>query len=261
MRSEPRRLAALLLALGALPVAGCATREIETTPFRLRITMPDGTPLPPVQTGDFIVTLQGVATLDPTDPSKTTLVIQSAQGPFRLAFSNAAAPDVQFPDFGGQNVVAHVLDAAGFGLVAPGGEAIDYPGLRIATAADGYQFLLGESPVASPGGLPLVPRPLDLEPVDLNGNPIYPPIENYPIPEAFADYARFVPSSCGLLYYDLVRVGALDGSDVRVLERGQRIQMAASSGAPWTVLHVLSWHRNTTCRGRPQAWTQIAFWR
>jgi hypothetical protein len=215
---------------------------------------------------DFIVTLQGVATIDPADPSGTTLVIQSAQGPFRLAFSNAAAPEVQFPKeaLDGQNVVAHVLDAAGLGVVAPGGEAIDYPGLRIATSA-GYRFLLGESPVASPGGLPLVPRPLDQE-RDASGNVIYPPIEDYPLPEVFADHARFVPSSCGLLYYDLVRMVPLDepNSVEQVLKSGQQIQMAASAaatGTPWTVHHVLSWHRNTSCKDRVRAWTQIALWR
>jgi hypothetical protein len=47
----------------------------------------------------------------------------------------------------------------------------------------------------------------------------------------------------------------------QVLKSGQQIQIAAASGTPWTVLHVLSWHRNTSCKDRVRAWTQIALWR
>jgi len=249
------RLAVALAA--AAVVAGCGTKEIETTPFSLTATVAaTGVPL---GGGPQILTIAGEAAIDPQDAAALTIADPAFAGGVRLAFRNTASPDVRFPpQLDGQPVVAHLLVANDAGYRGPRGEPIDYPGLRIAVG-DQYQFILGEGPIVGPAGLPAMPRPLDLE-RDAAGNVLLPPAEDFPIPTPFADWAEFEAARCGVVYYDLLRLDQPDFSGSTVLRKGGRTQMTVF-GRTWTVVHVLSWHRTGHCPGRTQAWTQVAGWR
>ncbi len=257
--SSDRALAAALVALAA----GCVTREIEVHPFALTATVGSGAPLPiPPQTQDPVVLLGGVAHV----AGPTTLVVATGTeiGDVTLAFDGAAAPGAAFPaQLEGAGVNVEIL-ATDF-IHAPDGRVLPYPGLRIATGPPGdvhYQFALAEGDVSG-SGVAAIPRPVN---DTLPGTNIP---ADVPALEVFADLVYFEPSSCGLLYYDLLRAfDPFTDSTGVALRPGEQGQVAVDDGSPsgstqaaWTVRNVMSYHRSKQCAGRSHVWTQFVAWR
>jgi len=230
------------LALAALAAAwaSACSPEIEVRPFRVELTSGGAPWVPPG------LILSGVAT---------------REGPGSLRIAPATAPAVTirfdtstgaaFPaDLGGQVDLVLDYDPA---AADPEGAPLPVRGLRIVDATGRVRFVLVDSAAAGGDGRPLVPfvaQQLALA-------------EDIPLLETVASYAEFEPSACGDRYYDLLRVKAPNLAPLFLLERGERRTGITVEGAPpWTVLHVLSWHRSgRLCTRKAHAWLQVAEWR
>jgi hypothetical protein len=245
MRSS---LAALALALCA-----CTTRDPVTRPFRIRATVGDApiASLAAGVNGPALIILVGQGHV----VGQTTFVVGAAKLPdgtsadVRIDFDDAGAPSVAFPAaLDGQPVTLFVLhDPAGRG---PSGEPLPLQVLQLATGTEAsllvQQFLLFERAYETPPAEPFVPTGL--------------PTVDTPRFLILRDYGQFEPGKCGPVYYDVLQVYA---DDVFTLRHGERrsTTMGPAGLPPWTVLHVLSWHRQGTCGGESKSWTQFAAWR
>jgi microcompartment protein CcmK/EutM len=262
MRSSPVALA-LVTALAAL--AACGERDVETTPFRIGATL-GGVPIEGGLTEARLFVLNGTAAVTAPARLEVAATIDDAGavlGDLVLTFDGTAAREVAFPaQLDGVAVrVTLLADPAHTG---PRGEPLAIPGFRIATGtspAFPHQFLLYEGTYADATGLADVGAP---------EAPVSSDQSTPDIPRLFVDdvLTTFEPAPCGLVYYDLLQVqDAYDGDpnspDDGMLGRGERQQLSTGDPAqpPWTVLHVLSWHRDGRCAGQAQAWTQFAAWR
>jgi hypothetical protein len=221
--------------------AACTEREIEVRPFRIEATI-DGLPAPP-----GITPFVGVAALD----GERSLRVTSADGPvLAIAFSDGGGPDVRFPmDLAGREVGVRVMvDEAHLGV---DGEPLRVPAIQvIARGDDGfftYRMVLGEATYSTNAGLPGLPI-LFLPPLR----------EDFPRLAVITDSLYFEPGSCGLLYYDRIRVTADAISD---LEREETKQLTLGLPPEWNVRNVLTWHRSGDCPDDVRAWTQVAMWR
>lgn len=255
--------AAALAALGlALALGGCAKRDVSATPFHLSLLGPDGASL---AEGDasHVLTLSGTARItgattlvvagalrvvDPADPAQDVPV-----GDVTVAFDGAAAPDLAFPARLDEQAV--LLEAAVVpGGTGPRGEPLPVRTVRLATGArlaPTYELAIGETTAALPGGTPSTP-PLV--------GPYYGD-EDLPLLVVEPDWTDYQPAECGLVYLDVLRAVAPDGAQL-LLRAGDTGQLAVGLRPdPWTVRHVLSWHRRGKCAGQSGTWTQIAAWR
>lgn len=255
--------AAALAAVGlALALGGCAKRDVRSSPFHLSIVGPDGASL---AQGDasFVLTLSGTArvagaaalvvagavrVVDATDVTKDVPV-----GDVAVAFDGAAAPDLAFPPrLEGQAVL---LEAAVVpGGTGPHGEPLPVRTVRLATGsrlAPTYEFAMGETTAAQASGIPGTPPLLGTYYGD----------EDLPFFVVEGDWTDYQPGECGLVYLDVLRVLAPDGTAL-LLRAGDTGQISVGlRPEPWTVRHVLSWHRRGKCGGQSGSWTQIAAWR
>jgi hypothetical protein len=229
------------LLLGLAASAACMEREITATPFHIEATL-DGAPLAPGLT-EFL----GVAAL----VGERSLRVTSPDGPvLALAFSDAGGADVRFPaDLEGRELgVRLIVDVAHRG---PHGEPLPIPALQVIAKNDAgffeYRVVLGEGTYVSGNGLPALPL-LFLPPT----------LEDFPRLTVFADSLYFEPASCGLVYYDQLRV--LSGQ-LQDLEHATTKRIALGQPPEWNVRHVLSWHRIGDCPDDVSTWTQAAMWR
>lgn len=252
------RAAALALALG-VGVAGCFERDVDTSPFRISVTLASGAPVAGAVAEATLFELRGTAAV----AGETTLVVSGAVrrdppvsgtdtpiGDVTITFDRTAAPQAAFPArLSGQPVLVEFLaDPASRG---PKREPLLVPGLRVATGTTflTYEFLLGEATYQRTSGLPAIPVPI---------GPIYLD-EDVPSFEVVSDWIDLEPAECGLVYLDLLHVLGAEGATLR---RGQTHQLVVGSRPdPWNVLHVLSWHRKGACDDQASAWTQLVAWR
>jgi len=227
----------------ALAVSGCPTREISVTPFHLTVDVEGQGPLSPPAADPPVAAIAGAAHLE----GDATLAIVEPGGPttVRIAFDPAGRA-VRFPAaLEGTPVTAYVLVTDQ--VHAPDGTPLPYPGLAVVGGSAGNtQFMLGEADLVGPDGLAGVPLPLGA-------------FSDGPEFEVFADDTEFEATSCGLAYYDLLRVFDRSGGTA-VLRFGGQTVMAVDAAAPWQVLHVMSFHR-VNCSSRTPVWTQLAAWR
>lgn len=253
-----RRRAALAAGLALAALAGCATRDVETTPFRIRAEGPDGASLLDALSGAGFIVVTGPASL----PSPTTLrvdqaVVDDENGTRTLesvtfAFDPAALPDLAFPPrLAGLTVTVELnVDPHGTGPVR---EPLTIPALRIASGetARSYEFLVGESAYTLADGMPGVPALLG----PTTGT------EDIPFFEVRPNWTESEPAKCGMVYdADMLRV--TQSIPVVTLAAGRRAQVYVGLRAePWNVVHVQSWHRRGTCAGQAGSWTQFAAWR
>ena len=264
-RPEPRRArrgACLALSLAALALGACARRDVDTRPFHLAVTGPDGASLA-VGNASVLLTYLGTAAV----PGRTTFVVRGAVrvvdpadpaadvpiGDVTLSFDGTAAPELAFPArLEGQAVLVEVAVVPG--ATGPEGEPLPVPTFRIATGArlaPTYELSMGETTAARADGIAASP-------------PLLGPFfgdEDLPSFQVEADWTDYQPAECGLVYLDALRVVAPDGGSV-LLRRGETGQRAAGLRPdPWNVRHVLSWHRRGKCGRQSGTWTQIAAWR
>lgn len=265
-RSSRAALALALVAAGAV-LAACDERDVETTPFRIGATL-GGAPIEGGLTATRLFVLNGVATVAAPTRLEVAAAIDDAGtvlGDLVLTFDAAAAPEVAFPSqLGGVPVrVSLLVDPAHTG---PRGEPLAIPGFRIATGTSPifpHQFLLHEATYTDTTGIADVGPPQ--EPLSTDPDPTLLDIPRLTVDDVLT---TFEPAPCGLVYYDLLQVqdaydGLPDSPDDGVLRHGERREITTGDPAqlPWTVLHVLSWHRDGRCGGQAQAWTQFAAWR
>jgi hypothetical protein len=261
-RPGAARTAALVAALLALALGGCAKRDVQASPFHLSIVGPDGASL---ATGDasFVLTLSGTARV--TAPAALVVagavrVVDAADatkdvpvGDVTVSFDGAAAPDLAFPSrLEGQEVL---LEAAVVpGGTGPRGEPLPVRTVRLATGprlAFTYEYAMGETTAPQSNGVPSAPVLM---------SPYYGD-EDLPFFTVVGDWTDYQPGECGLVYLDVLRVVAPDGAEL-LLRAGTTGQIAVGlRPEPWTVRHVLSWHRRGKCGGQSGTWTQIAAWR
>jgi hypothetical protein len=249
--SSPRHLSAALGALLAVVLAGCQRSDPEVVPYGIRLADAGGAPI--LATVDGVVAaVEGPATR--VGPGELRVQDQTL-GLVNVTFDAAAHPGVAFPArLDGQPVrvhAQHLPDA-----VAPGGRPVPYPALRVAlivAGASSFQFVLAEAPQLQGRDVPVVPRPLGPEPLlgdDPNGFPDFP---TFAVATA---HSRFEVAECGLIYHDVLDV------EGQAIQAGQTARTDFGDGsAPWTTLHVDSWHRVGSCPGRSKTWTQWAAWR
>lgn len=258
MPSSRRPAAAALAALAALALAGCQRSDPDVAPFFVRLADQAGAPvLPNVDPQEPLVALEGLAVV--AGPGELT-VTDPVLGPVTVTFDAAAHPDVAFPpQLDGQVVRVHAQHNPA--AAAPGGAPLPYPALRVGLIRLGetsFQFLLVDSPYSDDAGLPVVPRPMGPEPllgdgVDPLNDPDFP---DFPIYGVAGAHSRFEAAACGLVYHDVLVV---EGDDAQAGDRV--VTVIPASPAPWTTLHVDSWHRTGSCPGRAKTWTQWAAWR
>lgn len=239
MRSSPLRALALCAALAA------CSREVDTTPFRATVTR-DGASALPASPRQGLVDLvagtcdrigDGVLVITPATGSPVTLTFDtSTRVRLPTAFRGVVALRL-----------AYDLDA-----VDPDGRPLPVLALRLSDV-DGVRFILAEGSVRLPSGLPTVVAPAG---PDFSG-------EEVPFLFAVSGRVIFEPDRCGDQYYDFLDVYSLQGGRQFTLERGaQRTLQLPEGGDPWTVRHVLTWHRvGSGCAGRANAWIQAAAWR
>ena len=260
MPSSPRAPGAALAALLALALSGCHRADPDVVPFSIRLADQGGAPvLPNVDPAEPLVALEGPAEV--TGPGEL-VVTDTALGLGRVTvtFDAAAHPGVAFPaQLGGKVVRVHAQYNPA--AVAPGGAAIPYPALRVGVITAGFsdfQFLLVDSPYSDDGGLPIRPRPIGPEPLLGDGlDPVNDlDFPNFPIFGLAGAHSRFEAAACGLIYHDVLVV---EGDPVQPGDRSTTVLQA--SPAPWTTLHVDSWHRTGSCPGHAKTWTQWAAWR
>lgn len=238
----------------ALLSAACTKHDVETHPFHLQITLPDGTGLEQSFTAATTIGLSGTARRQ----GDTTMVLQgatigtaSAPVDATISFRADASPGVAFPpqlDGAPVTVIVH-LDPAQRG---PGGEPLPLLGLAISTGTDPnthYQFLLAELPPPPPASLVVQGDIFVIG--DAAGD--------VPYFEVIGDAAEFEPARCGAVYYDVLRVYGT--SKEVTLRHGEQDEMPVGAAANWKVRHVVSWHRDRACAGQVKAWTQFAAWR
>jgi hypothetical protein len=174
-------------------------------------------------------------------------------GDVTVSFDGAAAPDLAFPSrLEGQAVL---LEAAVVpGGTGPRGEPLPVRSVRLATGsrlAPTYEYAMGETTAAQPNGVSSAPVLM---------GPYYGD-EDLPFFAVVGDWTDYQPAECGLVYLDVLRVLAPDGTQL-LLRAGATGQIAVGFRAdPWTVRHVLSFHRRGKCGGQSGTWTQIAAWR
>lgn len=252
----------LALALAALALGACAKRDVETHPFHLAITGPDGASLA-VGAVPVLLTLAGTAAV----PDATTFVIAGAVrvvdpanpaadvpvGDVTITFDGTAAPDLAFPArLAGLTVLvesAVVPDGTG-----PVGEPLPVRSVRVATGArlaPTYELAMGETTAALQDGIAGTPVLV---------GPYYGD-EDLPLFQIEPNWSEYLPAECGLVYLDVLRVVAPEGAEL-LLRDGETGQIPVGLRPdPWNVRHVLSWHRRGRCGGQSGTWTQIAAWR
>ncbi len=251
-----------VLAAVALALAGCAKRDVHARPFHLAVVGPDGASLA-VGDASFVLTLAGTARV----PGATTFVVAGAVkvvnaadpttdvpvGDVTITFDGAAAPDLAFPArLDGQAVLVEAAVVPGG--TGPANEPLPVRTVRVATGsrlAPTYELSMGETTASRSSGIASAPA--------LSG-PYYGD-EDLPTFLVEADWTDYQPAECGLVYLDVLRVAAPDGTEL-VLRAGATGQIAIGLRPdPWNVRHVLSWHRRGKCSGQSGTWTQIAAWR
>ena len=252
----------MLKAYIAVALGGCAKRDVQSHPFHLAITGPDGNPLA-VEEGPVLLTLVGTARV----PGATTFVVAGAArvmnagdptadvplGDVTFTFDGSGAPDLAFPArLDGQAVLLE--SAVVSGGTGPRGEPLPVRSVRIATGdrlAPTYEFAMGETTATQSNGIGGTPPLLGAFYGD----------EDLPFFVVQGDWTDYQPAECGLVYLDVLRVVAPDGTEL-LLRAGDTGQIAVGLRPdPWTVRHVLSWHRRGKCSGQSGTWTQIAAWR
>jgi hypothetical protein len=245
-----------------LALVGCAKRDVQAHPFHVAVVGPDGASLA-VGDASFVLTLAGTARV----PGATTFVVAGAVkivnaadpttdvpvGDVTITFDGAAAPDLAFPArLDGQPVLVEAAVApAGTG---PADEPLPVRTVRLATGArlaPTYEFSMGETTATQANGIAFEPPLI---------GPYYGD-EDLPGFAVQADWTDYQPAECGLVYLDVLRVAAPDGTEL-LLRAGGTGQLAVGLRPdPWNVRHVLSWHRRGKCSGQSGTWTQIAAWR
>jgi hypothetical protein len=237
----------LLSALALCAALAACTREAETTPFRAAVTRDGVSALPDTPRVGVVDLVAGTAV---RAGDGTLVITQGNSIPVTLTFDTSTRvrlPDSGFPDGVVALRLAYDLDA-----VDPDGRPVPVKAVRLSDVS-GVRFILAEGSVRLPSGLPAVVAPAG--PV-LNG-------EQVPLLSAVSGRVIFEPSACGDQYYDFLDVSSLQGGRLTTLDRGeQRTVQLPEGGDPWTVRHVLTWHRvGAGCSGRPNAWIQAAAWR
>lgn len=250
---------AVLLALAALALASCARRDVETRPFHLRVTGPDGGSLAAGFTQPGLLVLLGTAAV----PDATTFVVGGAVriasfpdptrdvpvGDVTVRFDPSG--DLAFPArLAGQQVLLEALVVPG--ATGPAAEPLPVSVVRIATGGrltPTYELTLGES-AADVDGLAAIPVLLG----PFFGDEDLP---SFSLEEVWTEYE---PARCGLVYLDLLH--ASGGSPELTLAAGETATTAVGARIdPWHVRHVLTWHRRGHCKDQSGTWTQIAAWR
>lgn len=257
--------ATALAVVAVAALAACEERDVETRPFRIAVTVGDR-PLGEGIAATTAFVLNGVG----DRRSDVALAVPGAVaddgglvGDVLVAFDPSAAPGLAFPPqlHGAQVRVVVVVDPAHLG---PRGEPLPVVGFRVALGAAPdfrQQLLLSEGTYADANGLGVVgPAPFGIAGIDRTR----PDVPEFLLEDGAS---TFEPAECGLVYYDLLDVvDDVEGIRGDVLRTGERLEMSIGEAAapeepPWTVLHVLSWHRDGRCTGQAQAWNQFAAWR
>lgn len=240
----------LLAPLLALALAACANHDLDTHPFAIEVSRSDQQPLPP--DADVYI-LDGTGRLDgPTVFTLAGVVFNEGEAPVdvQLRFRDDVPGDVVLPAQLDGAPVRLLLLANPIGSTGPDGEPLPYLGFRLATVADAqlvHRFLLFEGSYEGAG--------TDILPITL-----VEPTDELPLFRVRDDWAEFEPAECGPAYYDWLEVST--DADLFSLRHDERRQLRAGEPEePWTVLHVLSWHRRGTCGSQAEAWTQFAAWR
>jgi hypothetical protein len=241
MRSSlPTAALALCAAL-----AGC-TREAETTPFRASVTRDGASALPASPRVDLVDLVAGTAQ---RIGDGTVVITPATGGPVTLTFDTSTRVRLPPPPYDGVWALrlAYDLDA-----VDPDGRPVPVLALRLSDVS-GPRFILAEGSVRLPSGLPTVVAPAGPEAFG----------DQVPLLNAVSGRILFEPSRCGDQYYDFLDVSSIQGGRLFTLGRGEeRTVTLPEGGDPWTVRHVLTWHRvGSGCAGRPNAWIQAAAWR
>lgn len=258
-RSASRWRRAALVALAALALPACPRRDVETRPFHLSVTGPDGASLAAGFTQPGILVLLGVAAV----PDATTLVVGGAVrvadftdptrdvpvGDVTVRFDPAG--DLAFPDrLAGQEVLLEALIVPG--ATGPAGEPLPVSVVRVATGgrlAPTYELTMGESAIGVDG---LAAVPVLLGPFFGDED-----LPAFAVEEVWTEYE---PARCGLVYLDLLH--ATGGSPELTLRAGETATTAVGARIdPWNVRHLLTWHRRGHCKDQSGTWTQIAAWR
>jgi hypothetical protein len=235
----------LLPALALCAALAACSREVETTPFRVAVTRDGASALPDSPRASLVDLVAGTA----VRTGDGSLVITPATGsPVTLAFDTSTR--VRLPaTYSGVVALrlAYDLDA-----IDPDGRPVPVLALRLSDVT-GPRFILAEGSVRLPSGLPAVVAPAG---PDFTGEPV-------PVLSAVSGRVIFEPDRCGDQYYDFLDVSSLQGGRQRTLDRGEeRTVRLPESADPWTVRHVLTWHRvGSGCAGRSNAWIQAAAWR
>lgn len=244
-RSRAALLAHLLLA----PALAACQRGVETTPFHASVTFDDGSPALPAGAVERQAVTNLVAGTWERLGDGSVRITPPAGGRVTLSFdtSTGARLPARFADGVLSLRLFYDLDATD-----PDGGPLPVLALRL-TDLDGIAFILAEGSVQLPGGLPAVLAPAGPEAVG----------EDVPILSAVSGRVIFEPDRCGDQYYDFLDVSSLQGGRQATLERASQRTLQLPEGTrPWTVRHVLTWHRaGSGCAGTPNAWIQAAAWR
>jgi len=243
-RPRPAAPRCALALLAAAWVSGCSP-QIEVRPFRVELTSA-GAPWVP---GGPLSVVSGVASREGPGSLVIAPVVAPAGAPAEVTIRFDTSTGAALPaTLGGDVDLIIDYDPA---ATDPEGAPLPVRGLRVSDAS-GVRFILVDSAQARRDGRPQV----SLVALQLGG-------EDVPLLETVASYAEFEPSSCGDRYYDLLRVKSPNLAPLFLLGRGEQGTGSTTEGAPpWTVLHVLSWHRSGhLCTRKPHAWIQVAEWR
>jgi len=235
----------LLAALALCSAPSACSRSVETTPFRIAVTRDGASALPASPRIGRPPPVAGVA----RRLGDGALEITPAGGsPVVLSFDTSTRARLP-ADF--QGVVslrlAYDLDA-----VDPDGGPLPVVAVRVSDVR-GPRFIMAEGSVLLPSGLPAVALPAGPEATG----------DDVPILGAVSGRVIFEPDRCGDQYYDHLDVSSLAGGHIFSLARGEQREAVLPEGTePWTIRHVLTWHRvGPGCPGRSSAWIQAAAWR
>jgi hypothetical protein len=238
-----------LAPLLAAALAACGNHDLETHPFAIQVTRSDQQELPPDQ--DLYILAGTGRVAAPTVFVLAGVVFTEGDAPVdvEIGFRDEVPGDVVLPAELDGAPVSLLLFANRAGRTGPTGETLPYLGFRLATGTGAeaiHRFLLFEGSYEGAGTATLPITSVE-------------PTAELPFFRVRDDWAEFEPAECGPAYYDWLEV---TGDDLFSLRHGERRDVRV--GPPeerWTVLHVLSWHRQGTCGNQAEAWTQFAAWR
>lgn len=258
------RSSAALLA-GVVLLGACKTHEPDTHPFHVRITVGDE-PLAGLFPDPGVLELTGDGILESADSLVVRNAVLTSTGDplgadVRIAFDRTALPDVAFPELLAGVPVRVRARVAPLGL-GPFLEPMTIPGIRVFTEGNPpvSQFLLWEGTYTFEDSAARVLTPAGPSNDD--------PAIDYPFFFVEKQWLDSEPGECGLAFYDNLIVGsegaALQAPQPTVsLRRGERDPRFVVDDRlpPWTVAHVVSWHRDGTCADQSKVYTQFAAWR